>query len=102
MQCLLPMEKCAGGTGAGIAKTAAEKETACELYFNDQFVLGFGHDKSVVNRAGVVILCVTACMQQEQLGRVVSGAESGAFRTDGTFKVRNTESEKRIETERTD
>lgn len=41
-------------------------------------------------------------MQQEQLDRVVPGAESGAFRTDGTFKVRNTESEKRVEAERVD
>ena len=77
-----------------ICSRTGRKETKCELYFNDQFILGFGHDKSVVNRAGVVILCVTACMQQEQLDRVVSGAESGAFRTDGIKQVRNTEGEK--------
>ena len=71
-----------------------------ELYRPDQCVLGFGHNKSVVYRAGVVILCVIACMQQEQLDRVVCSAESGALGTDGIIEVRNTESEKRIEAER--
>lgn len=65
-----------------------------DLHRPDQFILGYGHDKSVVHRAGVVILCTSACMQQELLDRVVSSAKSGAFRTDGAFKVRNTESEK--------
>ena len=55
-----------------------------ELYFINQFILGFGHDKSVVYRAGVVIHGFIACMQQEQLDRVVSSAKSSAFRTDGT------------------
>ena len=73
-----------------------------ELYNPNQQFLGFGHDEPVVYRAGVVILCVTPCMQQEQLGRVVPSAESGAFRTDRTFKVRNTEGEKRVEAERVD
>ena len=36
-------------------------------------------------------------MQQEQLDRVVPGAESGALRTDRTVKVRDTESAERIE-----
>ena len=52
------------------------------------------HNKSVVYRAGVVIFCVTAYMQQEQLDRVVCSAKSGAFGTDRTFEVRNTEGEK--------
>ena len=41
-------------------------------------------------------------MQQEQLDRVVPSAESSAFRTDGDEQVRNTESEKRVETKRAD
>ena len=73
-----------------------------ELHRLNQFVLGFSHDESVVYRAGVVILCAIACMQQEQLDRVVSSAESSAFRTDGNEQVRNTESEKRVEAERAD
>lgn len=64
------------------------------LYRPNQFFLGSGHNKSVIHRAGVVILCTSACMQQELLDRVVSGAKSGALRTDGTIEVRNTESEK--------
>lgn len=70
------------------------KERQSDIYRPYQFFLGFGHNKSVVHRTGVAILCTFACMQQESLDRVVSGAESGAFRTDWTLKVRNTESEK--------
>lgn len=91
--------------GMGFWEPAAERRVGgClhELHSLNQFVLGFGHDKSVVYRAGVVILCVIACMQQEQLDRVVSSAESSAFRTDGNEQVRNTESEKRVEAERAD
>ena len=73
-----------------------------ELYNPNQQFLGFGHDEPVVYRAGVVILCAFACMQQELLDRVVCSAESSAFRTDGIKQVRNTESEKRIETKRFD
>lgn len=65
-----------------------------ELYCRNQFILGFGHDKSIVYRAGVVIFCITAYMQQEQLDRVVFGIESGAFHTDRNEQVRNIESEK--------
>ena len=38
-----------------------------DLHRPDQFILGYGHDKSVVHRAGVVILCTSACMQQRGL-----------------------------------
>ena len=65
-----------------------------ELYNHNQRFLGFGHDESIVYRAGVAILCIAACMQQEQLDRVVPSAESSAFRTGRTFEVRNTEGEK--------
>ncbi len=65
-----------------------------ELYICDQFLLGFSNDKPVIYRAGIALFCIIAYKQPKQLDRVVFCIESGAFRTDRTFKVRNTEGEK--------
>lgn len=43
------------------------------------YFLRFGYNHPIVYRAGVVISCVTAYMQQELLDRVVSNAKSGTF-----------------------